>query len=280
MKINLKVKTVLLDIVVCILSGVLCLEVYVCSFADEGKQQQLPVTVNGDNVEYSPETKEVSATGNVQVDYKGTKLTSDKLIVNTETKDAKTEGPTRVEDNDAVVEGSQISYNFANKTGIITDARFRSYPYFGKAKEMKKVSDKEFVGYRGYATTCEMDFPHYRIGSKRINLFPNDKIKTRHDKFYLGNLPVAYMPFYNHSLKDPMFHIQMTPGKSKAWGPYLLTATRYNITDKVTGRVYYDQRSRIGNAQGFGANYDTGLFGKGDFKFYYTQERSPDFKEW
>ncbi len=280
MKISLKTKIILLNVSICILATVLSFELYVCSFADEGKKQQLPVTVDGDNVEYLSETKEVSATGNVVVDYKGTKLMADKLTVNTETKDAKTEGPTRVEDNDAVVEGSQISYNFADKTGTITDAKFRSSPYFGKAKEMKKVSDKEFVGYRGYATTCAIDSPHYRIGAKRINLFPNDKIKTKHDKFFIANVPLAYLPFYNHSLKDPMYHIQMTPGKSKDWGPYLLTATRYNITNKVTGRLYLDQRSKIGTAGGFGANYNTDLFGKGDLKFYYTQERSPNYKEW
>ncbi len=273
---NKKISIFFLDISALSLFLVLCFEVWVCSFAQEDKSSG--VNVSGDTVEYS-ESKEITATGNVKIDYKGTRLTSEKLVVNTQTKDVKTEGPTKVEDEEGIIEGSQITYNFNTKTGTILDAKFRANPYFGKAKKMDKVSDKEFVGYNGYATTCAMDFPHYRIKSKRINLFPGDKIQTRHDIAYAGNLPVAYLPWYNHSLKDPLMHVQFTPGKTKDWGPFLLSAWRYNITDNLSGRIYFDYRSKLGMAEGFGANFHTDSFGKGDFKYYYTQERAHEIEE-
>jgi hypothetical protein len=74
-------------------------------------------------------------------------------------------------------------------------------------------------------------------------------------------------------------HVQLMPGKSKDWGAYMLSAWRYNITEDVKGRIYFDYRQKLGVAEGFGTNYSTSDFGKGDFKYYYTQERSRFFDE-
>ena len=73
--------------------------------------------------------------------------------------------------------------------------------------------------------------------------------------------------------------MQLMPGKSKIWGPYLLTAWRYNITEDIKGRIYFDAREKLGVAEGFGLNYTTTGFGKGDYKYYYTQERVGDLDE-
>ncbi|MCX7661108.1 MAG: hypothetical protein N2Z79_00305, partial [Candidatus Omnitrophica bacterium] len=74
-------------------------------------------------------------------------------------------------------------------------------------------------------------------------------------------------------------HIQISPGKSKDWGPYVLTATRYNLTDNINGRLYLDYRDRLGLAGGFGANLNSKNFGQADFKFYHTQERPKRLSE-
>ncbi len=232
-------------------------------FAQENKIE--PVIVNGDVVEYSTDNKEVIVTGNAMVIYKGTKLTCKKLKFNTQTKDAEAEGDARLEEEAGVIEGTKMIYNFQNKTGTIIDSNFRSNPYFGKGEKGEKASDNEFILYRGYFTSCSLDNPHYRIKSRKIKIFPGDKIQSRDDVFYAGRIPLAYLPQYNHSLRDPLMHVQFTPGKSKKWGAYMLSAWRYNITDDVSGRMYLDYRSRLGVAEGFGANYNTKEFGKGDF---------------
>lgn len=240
-------------------------------YAEEKKPE--PIIVNGDTVEYSADSKEVTATGNVEVVYKGSKLTCQKLTVNTQTKEGVAEGDARIDDQKGVIEGSKIMYNFETKTGTMVDSEFRANPYFGRARKVEKVSDIEFVAFKGYATTCSLDRPHYRIGAEKMNVFPGDKIQTRGDTFYIGNAPLFYLTQYNHSLKDPLMHVQFMPGKSKEWGPYLLSAWRYNLTDYLNGRIYLDYRANLGVAEGFGLNYTPQGFGKGDFKFYYTQER-------
>jgi len=246
---------------------------------EEKKSAQEPVVVNGDVVEYLAESKDVTASGNVSVEYKGTKLTCDKLTVNTETREGIIEGNLRIDDKEGVIEGERATYNFQTKAGMIDNAAFRSDPYFGRAERVKKVSDREFIAYRGYISSCGYDKPHYRIKSRRINFFPGDKIRTREDTLYLGRVPLINVPQYNHSLKDPLMHVQLSPGKRKDWGPYMLSAWRYNLTDNASGRVYFDYRDKLGIAEGFGLNYDTKAFGKGDFKYYYTHERDENLNQ-
>ncbi len=232
-----------------------------------------PIVVNGDNVEYLTDTNEVVAQGNVEITYGGSRLTCRKLTVNTKTKQGVAEGQARLEDENGVIEGEKIIYDFQTKTGNIVDAGFRANPYFGKARKIERLGESEFVARYGYLTTCSLDRPHYRIASKQMGISPGNKINTRHDTLYLSSFPLMYLPRFSHVLQDPMMHVRVMPGKSKDWGYYVLSGWKYNFTEHVSGRIYFDYRNKLGYAEGFGSNYTTPFLGKGDFKFYYTEEK-------
>lgn len=247
------------------------------AFAEEARES--PIIINGDNVEYSTDNKEVTATGNIEVIYKGAKLTCNKLKVNMQTKEGLAEGNARLEDAKGVITGERIIYDFQNKTGVIINADFRANPYFGKARKVEKVSDSEFVAKNGYMTTCNLDHPHYRFAVKKLNMFPGEKMQAQEATLYLGAVPVAYLPRFNYSMKEPIMHVQVEPGKSKDWGLYILNTWRYNLTENVNARVSLDYRSKLGFAEGFDINYTKSPVGKGDFKFYYTNEKPDNLPE-
>ena len=232
-----------------------------------------PIVVNGDQVEYSTDEKEVSASGDVEVDYKDSKLTCQKIILNTQTKEGEASGNVRLEDKRGIIRGSKVSYNFLNKTGVISDAEFMSSPYFGKATRLEKLSDAEFIALNSYATTCSFDHPHYRMQTKKIDFFPGDRLMGEEAAVFIGNIPILYLPQFSRSFQDPLMHIQVQPGSRKDWGPYLLNTWRTDLTDILSGRVYLDYRNKLGLAEGFGLNLNSPNFGKADFKFYYTDEK-------
>ena len=247
-----------------------------CTLYLYAQDESRSIIVNGDIVEYSTEKQEVSAKGNVSIIYKGSKLTCEKITVNTATKVGIAEGNARLEDEKGIILGSKIKYDFQNKTGQILDSEFRFLPFFGKSEKVEKVSDKEFVAYNGYMSTCDFDTPHYRFKSKKMNFFPKDKANITGTSVYVGKLPIFYLPQYSHSLKDPSMHVQLVPGKRKDWGVYMLSAWYYSLTPTVSGRMYFDYRQKFGIAEGFGTNYASKNFGSGDFKFYYTHETPTD----
>jgi len=238
--------------------------------AEENKES--PIIINGDNVEYSADSKEVTATGNIEVIYKGSKLTCNKLKVNMQTKEGLAEGNARLQDPKGIVTGEKILYDFANKTGVILNADFRANPYFGKARNVEKVSDSEYIAKYGYFTTCSLDHPHYRIAMKKLGMFPGDKMEAQQATLYLGTVPVLYLPRFNYSMKEPIMHVQVEPGKRKDWGPYVLNTWRYSISDNVSALAFLDYRLKLGFGEGFEVNYKNSPVGKGDFKFYYADE--------
>jgi len=251
-------------------------------FADENSLRGFgsqSIVVNGDTVEYLTESQEVTAAGNVEIIYGGSRLTCEKISVNTKTKQGVAEGNARLEDENGVIEGEKIVYDFQAKTGTIVNAGFRANPYFGKARKVERLGESEFIARYRHITTCSFDRPHYRIASKQMSILPGDKIETKDDILYLGGFPILYLPRFNHILEDPMMHVRLVPGKSKDWGYYMLSAWRYTLADHVNGRAYLDYRSKLGWAEGFGLNYLTSYVGKGDLKVYYTDEKPTNLED-
>jgi len=242
------------------------------------KPPESPLMINADRVEYLSDSKDVSAEGNVEIIYKGTKLTCTKILVNTMTKDGQAEGKVRLEDAQGVIEGDKLSYNFQTKSGFIDNAQFRMNPYFGKARHLEKVSEEQIAAFRGYFSTCNFDRPHFRISARKLNLFPKAKIESRDDIIYLGSVPVACLPHFSRSLTDKETHFQATPGTRKDWGPYILSNYRIDMTPNLNGRIYVDYRNRWGFAEGLGFNYNSPDYGRLDAKFYYTDMRPDNMK--
>jgi LPS-assembly protein len=238
-----------------------------------GDQEALPIIIDGDTVEYSADAKEVTAQGNVVITYKDTRMTCDKIVVNTQTKDGEAFGNVRLQDPRGILEAEGLTYNFQTKKGRIRKAKLRSSPYYYFGNEFQSKDENQYEALDGYFSSCNYDQPHFRMKSKRIEIYPDDKIVAHSNSLYWRKIPFFYFPLYSHSLKDPFMKVQFKAGKSGDWGPYLLSAWRSDLNPNARLRLYQDFREKLGSASGFGLNYDTRGVGKGDLKFYYTQER-------
>lgn len=246
--------------------------------ADQQQQQipsKEPIIVNGDSVEYFQEQKRVVGTGNISITYKDVTLTCDTVTVYLDTREAIAEGNVKITQKSAYFTGEKINYNFDTKKGTIINGNVNARPFYGKTQKAEKAANKDiFTLQRGYITTCDFEKPHYRLQARRVEIYLNDKVIAKHILLFVGNVPVAYLPYYAQSLKDKKTHITVMPGQSKDWGYYLLTAYRYNLTDNSRGDILLDYRSKKGLAYGVNHYYDTKKVGDGAFKFYYTDENN------
>jgi LPS-assembly protein len=238
----------------------------------EIKTKDEPVIVKGEKVEYLRDRNMVVGTGNVSITHGDVTLTSDKITVYTDTKEAICEGNVKISQPGASMEGDKINYNFSAKKGYALESRVNVHPFYGAARRVEQAGEKEFGLEKGYITTSDLEKPHYRIQAKEVRIFLEEKIVAKHIKFYVGNIPVFYLPMYVQPLKGKYPDVTVVPGRTSDWGYYALTAWRYFFNDDSKGFVNLDYRQKKGLAEGVDYSYNAKELGEGLAKFYYTHE--------
>ena len=248
------------------------------SFAFDAKslmpsmKKDQPVIVKGEKVEYRRDQNVVVGSGNVSIDYGDTRLDCDKITVYTDTKEAICEGNVKISQPGASMEGDKINYNFSTKTGYALDSKVTVHPFYGKSELVEQAGDKTFRLEKGYVTTSDLEKPHYRIQAKEVSLFLGEKIVARHVVFYVGSVPIFYLPVYVQPLKRKFPEVTVVPGRTSDWGYYALTSWRYFFNENSKGHVHLDVREKKGVAQGIDYSHDSKELGTGLARFYYTHE--------
>jgi LPS-assembly protein len=259
-------------IILCALSSVLCTLAASIAIAAEFAPKE-PIVVNGDRVEYYQEQKKVVGLGNVSITYKDVLLTCDRITVYLDTREGIAEGNVKVTQKDAFLTGDRMNYNFDTKKGTLLKGTYTSLPFYGKAREVDKVANKDQYNLeRGYITTCDLDNPHYRAQARRVKIYLDDRIEAQHILMFVGNVPVMYFPYYSQPMEGGKNNFTITPGQSDEWGYYALTAYRYQLDGYNRGDVLLDYRSKRGLAEGVNHYYKTEGVGDGAFKFYNTKD--------
>ncbi|OGX06918.1 MAG: hypothetical protein A2Z88_06650 [Omnitrophica WOR_2 bacterium GWA2_47_8] len=233
------------------------------------------VEINGDEVEFLVEENKMVARGNVVIDRKGMKLYADKVEFSKNTNVAVAEGHVILVSDQGTILGDKMVFNFETMRGDILSALIKSDMFYGAGKSLSKVGENQMQMHDGYITTCDLDHPHYRMFAKEVNVFPKDKITASKIKFFLGDVPLIYLPKYSKKLdRKPRF--TFIPGKSKEWGLFMLTQYRYELNKYMRGVVHVDARERKDLAYGVDLNYDTPnkRFGAGLIRTYYMKERN------
>ncbi|MFH1856636.1 MAG: hypothetical protein ABH836_05370 [Candidatus Omnitrophota bacterium] len=261
----------------CILIFLAVLFLPFCYAVAEEKQE--PIIFDGDKIEYSDEYKIIHGWGNVIMRYKDTTMTADKMSFDTENQEATAEGDVSLYKDDTVFRGKYGHYDLKTEKGFVRDVKFSSAFVYGGAEEVNKTDKETFVGKQGYFGTCPFKKPHYRLQTKRLNIYLHDKVVAHNVIFFIGDVPFLYLPYYSYSLKDNRPRVTVMPGKSKEWGFYVLTGWRYRFDDDSMGRIHLDWRENMGPAEGFTHKYKTKDLGEGTFHGYYMQERLRDLPE-
>ncbi|NQT46227.1 MAG: LPS-assembly protein LptD [Candidatus Omnitrophica bacterium] len=244
-----------------------------------GAEGDRPIVVNGDQVEYMQAERRVVGSGNISIEYEDLVLTCDSIKVELDSHEALAEGDVKLVQGGNELSGPKVRYNFDTQQGIIEDGEARYPPFYGKAEMIDKSSETEMVLKKGYITTCSHENPHYKISSKKIEIYLDKKVVAKNVIVYIADIPILYLPIYVQPLIGARMNVSLVPGHNKDWGTYLLSAWRYHITDQAKGYLHLDWREDKGFAEGLDYKYDTAKFGSGLFRGYYMQERDRSAQE-
>ncbi|MFA5059118.1 MAG: LPS assembly protein LptD [Candidatus Omnitrophota bacterium] len=240
------------------------------AFAQESKT---PVEINGDQVEFIVEKNMVIATGNVSILQNDTKLTCDRVEFSRDTNLATAQGHVVLRTPQGSISGDQLVYNFETMTGDFHGATIASHPYYGAGESVSKVAENQIQMKKGYLTTCDLEKPHFKLASKKLDIYPGKKAVARNVTMRFGKVPVMYIPKYSQILNDKP-RVTYTPGFDREWGAFLLQSWRYYFSEDFKGIIHLDYRERKDFASGVDLNYNTKNMGGGSIRTYYMNERN------
>lgn len=238
------------------------------------KNSKEPVVINGDEVEYSEEGKTAVANGNVVISYQDMKLTCKKAIFHVDTKEVLAEGDVKLTQGKNLLNGERIVYNVETKSGtIVKPDVFIEPTYYGAGEKAEKLDVNHYYIKQGYVTTCNLEKPHYRVKTKQLNVYLDDRVTAKNIMVLVGDVPVFYFPYLSVPLKDYRSPVSVIPGNNEDWGYFLLTSWKYYVNEHVKGRINIDYRELRDFAYGFSTNYETHEYGSGVVRFNYFDER-------
>lgn len=233
------------------------------------------VELNGDTIEYSMNGNKVTAQGNVVIFYKDVTLTCDYLEFSRDTSIAHAKGNVRLlKGGESEISGEEMTFNFATMNGDFAPATIFANPYYGKGEQVSKIDANHISMKNGYITTCDHDQPHYFIRSRKIDIYPKDKLVARKVCMKVGGVPVLYLPKMTQDLTGKKPLVTFTPGYDKQWGMFLLTSMRYELNDNLKGTLHLDAREKKDIASGVDLTYKTPHTGSGSIRTYYMNERN------
>lgn len=203
--------------------------------------------IYADAAQYNSQTHEISVDGNVRIYRDVTLYLTDHAIYNTDTKQIRAQ-----------------------------EMRTDYEPYFVSGANVTSISANGYRIENGSFTTHDSPDPSFHLHARTIRVYEKDYVVFQNVTFYIGKVPVLWWPYIYQSLNDA-FSFSVSPSFLSSWGPSLLTKVTIPITDKISGDIHLDYRTRRGVAVGFDASMK---YGKDDdswakLRTYYLQDQNP-----
>jgi len=232
-------------------------------------------------VEYNYNVTNNTALGHngVIVRYQGTVLTAEEAQLNEQTKEVSAQGEVRIEHEDQIWVGQQITYNF--DTHQMEAKLFRSGkpPFFMEGETLHGVASNQFsqvyVATNAFITSDDVWDPVFKVRAKYIKIIPGKKVVARNAFLYVRGYPIFYFPFYSRNIGPHASNWNFLPGYRSIFGPYLLTSYTWWLSPQLDGIFHVDERERRGPGAGPTFNYHLGRWGEGTLKYYYQYDANP-----
>jgi len=248
-----------------------------CPFFAFAQSADQSVELTGDTIEYLREKNEIFLSGHVEIKYQDTELYCDQATFNRNTQQVVAKGNVFLITEHGELSGDELNFDYATMSGDFMGAKIYAHPYYGGGERISIEEGSRVILHDAYLTTSDYDKPEYRIVSKRIEIYPDDRVVARHVKLRVSDTALMYLPRYTHYLDDTKPKLTFTPGFDSDWGIFLLTQYRfYSKNKKVIGTLHADYRELLDFGSGAELEYRTDDWGKGKLDLYFTHERKID----
>jgi LPS-assembly protein len=221
------------------------------------------VDISADELEYDELGGRVIAQGHVMLKWGNKKVFADyvKFLINKKSMTAS--GNVTVEENGDIIHSESIVYNYDNETGEIEETFVSSSDMlYIRSKSIDRLSKDTFNLKHVSFSNCDLDEPHSYFKSNRGKLVLNKRITIYNAIFYIGKIPVFYLPFVTKSLKSgwgfgSRLRLAVEPGYTSIGGFSVKTTVSCALSENSVAKVKYDYFEKRGKGYGGEFNYVT-----------------------
>jgi LPS-assembly protein len=242
------------------------------------EEPEMDISAVGEgDVFYNFETGTIVVTNAFVARYADALLTADRGEFDLGSGESVLEGNVTLQRSNQIWRGSRIRYNFI--TGLVETEAFRTGrpPFFAEAERLTvDLTNQVYRATEAYVTTEDVTRPGVRVRARSMTIAPGRYFSARHAVFYIGGVPVFYLPYVRYNLDRDSNHFRFTPGYRSLYGPYLLGGYHWWWGRNLSGVVHLDYRTKRGLAGGPDVAYDAGRWGRGDVRFYYLHDQDPE----
>jgi LPS-assembly protein len=215
-------------------------------------------------------------TNGVAIRYGDASLTAEVVWLNQQTGEAVAEGRVRILRADQVWVGERIRYNFRTRQMEAEQFRTGRPPVFAAAEGLRAdLPQGAYTATNALVTTDDVAEPFDRVVARRITIVPGEYVELRHATFYLGQMPVLYLPYYRRSLRETGPRWDLIPGYRSRHGAYLLGTYYWKLSPTLDGAVHLDYRTQRGPGAGLDLEGHWGRWGNPKLEYYYAHDQDP-----
>ncbi len=237
-----------------------------------------------DSIRMDAGVNKVYLYGDAKIHYQDIDLKADQIIIDWSKKEVFAEGITdtsgKVIGNPEFTEADQtfkattMRYNFNTKKGKITYVTSKEGEGYIHGETVKKDSSDNLYIRNGKYTTCDLDTPHYYIGTNRLKIINKKRVVTGPAYLVIEDVPTPFViPFgyFPNSRGRSSGIIFPAYGESVSRGFYLQKLGYYfgisdNLDAALTGDVYTKGSYLVNGSTQYYARYKY----RGNFNFSYS----------
>ncbi|MCX7591607.1 MAG: LPS assembly protein LptD [Kiritimatiellae bacterium] len=237
---------------------------------------QMPIEIQALRMEWTGDW--IVCSGRVVVKRGSEELRADELSFNQRTQEVHARGNVVLVRSREKWECSELHGNFGTgewKTGPL---RGLSEPLHWSARTTERSREGVWKLKDATVTTCRNEAPHthYRVTGDRITIVPGRSVTVRGATWYLGGVPILYLPRWSRDLEgDTGFSVR--PGFNSRMGAFLLGSYKWRVNEYLKTRTHFDYRTRRGAAVGEDLEWDDPVSRAwpGSFSIYFADDQNP-----
>lgn len=239
-----------------------------------------PVQITAQKIEGSVE-KTLRASGKVVVRYQDVIIKGDNAFYDRNAGIIRVWGNVEIEEKPAHLFCKEVIYNVKTKRAILTEVEGYLSPTDRiKAREIERISEKEWVAYDGEYTPCSHVCPDWSVTSKKFKILLGESFSGKWVAFRVKEIPILVSPYLSGPIQRKRKSGLLTPrlgymskdGFAYRQPIYLVLGRSADLT------LTYEKRSINGEGGEAEFRYVLGEKNWGDLTYYQLDRKEE--KNW